>query len=65
MAETVSEARGSCGLGPGEVQSVREEFSVGGGDKSRSGNGLGFNLSQSKSDGVHESWAKSVLIIAC
>ena len=52
MAETVSEAGGSCGLVPGEVQSVKEEFSVGGGDESRS-------------DGVHESGAKSVLIVAC
>ena len=64
MAETVSEAGRSCGLGPGEVQAVREEFSVGGGDESRAGSGLGFNLSQSRSDGLHESGAKSVLIVA-
>ena len=54
MAETVSETGGSGGLGPGEVQAVGEEFSLGGGDESRARSGLGFNLSKSGSDGVEE-----------
>ncbi|CBI23584.3 unnamed protein product, partial [Vitis vinifera] len=52
LSEHKSGGGGSGGLGPGEVQAVGEEFSLGGGDESRARSGLGFNLSKSGSDGT-------------
>lgn len=64
MKAVCSSGFGSSGLGPGEIEAVREEFAMCGGDEDRSTGGLRFGLIEKGENGGDCVGVESVFAVA-
>ena len=65
MVEAVDGGRGGAGgSGLVEIEAMGEEFgALGGGDEDESGRGLGFELGESRAEGIDDGGAETVVVV--